>query len=526
MLESAYPASFIFTGSTNLEDRNPAIWRMLLGKSVYRKISYLSHSDTVRLITEPLRDSVTYSSEVVESIYRLSGGQPFYTQVICQNLTDLLIDENRADPSAADVERIVREIVANPLPQMIYAWNNFPASNRIMLSSLAGTLEDESCWADCHRLIQYMRQNRIAVPFSRERGNILLEDAYHREFLDKNDAAAYRFRMDVLRRWIQREHSIWKVVKEADIGFRRALRTVLLPAFFGLGGAAILAAAWFLLVPRAFPGLSAWGRSVGLLPQTHASATEPALRDVKNISFTANRGPFTVMVDGVYPHGSSESALGSTWILVQSLSEGSHDFVATGPEGEEISLLDQVVSPASRSFLFSFPPTELRASEIGRYLPPTESSPASTAKMQSALEHGHSIVVLVTEPPGASVQVANDIVGVTPIVLDMNAGFQLIFLTLAGHKPQNMSITTRAGGAYLQKLTMQENRTLLAFEGTDHGSILIDGQWITDLPTTKTRPVQSGTHVLTIQDERKRVVSETTVDLVAATVFTVRSVAP
>jgi hypothetical protein len=55
-------------------------------------------------------------TELVQAIYRLTGGQPFYTQVICQNLVDHLMEEGRSDPEAADLERIVKGIVDNPLP--------------------------------------------------------------------------------------------------------------------------------------------------------------------------------------------------------------------------------------------------------------------------------------------------------------------------------------------------------------------------------------------------------------------------
>lgn len=121
ILESSFKVSFIFTGSTNLENRKFEYWKILLGKSIYRKISYLSRNDTARLITEPLKDHITYPLNIIHSIYRLTGGQPFYTQVVCQNIVDLLIEEERTDPTREDLKLISRDIVNNPLPQMIYS---------------------------------------------------------------------------------------------------------------------------------------------------------------------------------------------------------------------------------------------------------------------------------------------------------------------------------------------------------------------------------------------------------------------
>ena len=217
ILESEFRVSFIFTGSQNLEDRNPEIWKKLLGKSIYRKISYLSFKDTKRLIVEPLKDSVEYEKDVIAGIYRLTNGQPFYTQVLCQNLIDLLIDDNRVNCTLTDLDKVIREIVANPMPQMIYTWNSFNSWEKIILSSLAATQNIDSEWINVRQVMKYILKTRIILPFNKEKAKVLLEEAYHKDFLEKNDEGLYRFRMDIFRYWIRREYSIWKVVNETDI---------------------------------------------------------------------------------------------------------------------------------------------------------------------------------------------------------------------------------------------------------------------------------------------------------------------
>jgi len=138
ILESNYRISFIFTGSTNLENRKEEFWKILLSKSIYRKISYLSRNDTCRLIADPLHEYIEYPEDILFMIYRLTGGQPFYTQVICQNLVDILMEEERNDPASDDLKRVIKDIVANPLPQMIYSWNNLSDWTRLILSALGG----------------------------------------------------------------------------------------------------------------------------------------------------------------------------------------------------------------------------------------------------------------------------------------------------------------------------------------------------------------------------------------------------
>ncbi len=521
VLESAFPVSFIFTGSTNLEDRNPEIWRTFLGKSVYRKISYLSHRDTVRLITEPLRESVDYPVDVVESICRLTGGQPFYTQVICQNIVDLLIEEGRSDPAAEDLERIVKEIVANPLPQMIYSWNSFAAWDRIMLSSMAGRLGNAEDWSDSRQIVQYIWDNRIVLPFNREKANVLLEEAYHREFLEKNDAGAYRFRMEVFRRWIQREHSIWKVVKEADVGFRRALRTIIVPASIGVGVIAAVLLAWVLLVPRTMPRLADWGRGIGLLPRRSEieSSADANPRYITNVSFKANRGPFTLVIDDMYTHRSTDSRLGPTWIVVPSLAAGRHDFAASVPDGQSIKMQNVLVSPSNNSFVFSFPSSDSAAA-------PGSSSPGpaseTTAQVEPAQKKDHGILDIITKPSGVTVLLDGENQGLTPLKIDVAAGYHPLWLMSDGYKTVYMGLDIEAGREYRQEVTLEEGWTVLAFDLQQAVSVYLDGDHLVDLPTLTTKIVRSGKHVLTIVNEAQKSRKEISLDLVPGDVFTVK----
>ena len=93
---------------------------MLIGKSLYRRISFLSEKDALRLITQPVADRVTYPSGIPERIIRLTAGQPFYTQVVCQNMMDRLNEVERDRVRQEDVDAVAQELADNPLPQMIF----------------------------------------------------------------------------------------------------------------------------------------------------------------------------------------------------------------------------------------------------------------------------------------------------------------------------------------------------------------------------------------------------------------------
>jgi AAA+ ATPase superfamily predicted ATPase len=214
LLERKRRISFIFTGSSNLEERSTFHWRLMMGKSLYRKISYLTKADTERLIRNPVQGLVDYDAAAVSTIYRLTSGQPFYTQVICQNLVDHLNEHRRRMVGPKDVLTIVDAIVDNPLPQMIYFWDSLPVDEKIALSLLAETLGDESAWESADRLLANVTDKGVTLDTEPVTLNSALERLFEKELLGKSGDRKFQYRVDLFRHWIRRTHSIWQVVKE------------------------------------------------------------------------------------------------------------------------------------------------------------------------------------------------------------------------------------------------------------------------------------------------------------------------
>jgi hypothetical protein len=216
LLERKRRISFIFTGSRTLEDRPGQHWRLMLAKSLYRKISYLTPRDTERLICEPVQGLVDYDPAAVSRICRLTSGQPFYTQVICQNLIDHLNEVKRRTIMLDDVPVIVDGIVDNPLPQMIYFWDSLAAEEKVALSLLAEALNDEAAWGRADQLLGDAAEKGVPVATDVAALQFALERLFEKEVLAKSANRAFQYRVDLLRHWIGRTHSIWQVVKEVE----------------------------------------------------------------------------------------------------------------------------------------------------------------------------------------------------------------------------------------------------------------------------------------------------------------------
>ncbi len=206
--------SFIFTGSRRLEERDKKYWHDLLKSSLFRKVGFLTGKDTVRLITEPVEGKVVYGRGVMEAICRLTAGQPFYTQVTCQNIVDYLNEHEQNWVTLADLQKVTGEIVDNPLPQMIYTWEALSGDEKLVISLLAETIENGEGFATARDLRTSVKLNSYPVNLSETTIRMTLEEMFRRELLDKNVDDGFRIKIDLFRLWIRRSHSIWQVVKE------------------------------------------------------------------------------------------------------------------------------------------------------------------------------------------------------------------------------------------------------------------------------------------------------------------------
>lgn len=206
--------ALIFTGSRRLEERDKKYWRELLRRSLFRKVGFLSEKDTVRLITEPVAGRVVYGRGVMDVVYRLTAGQPFYTQVICQNVVDYMNEHRQNWVTAADLGHVITDIIDNPLPQMIYSWDALSDDEKLGLSLLGEVLSDGIAYATAGELRGSVKANDYPVNLSENTIRLTLEEMFRRELLEKDAADGFRFKIDLLRLWIRRSHSIWQVVKE------------------------------------------------------------------------------------------------------------------------------------------------------------------------------------------------------------------------------------------------------------------------------------------------------------------------
>jgi hypothetical protein len=207
----------VLTGSDNLEARNKPYWDVFLSKALHRRISFLSRSDTLRLVLRPVEGRVRYGERIPDSVFTLTAGQPFYTQVLCQSLIDHLNENRRNNVEAEDITQVVDEIIENPLPQMIFSWNALGDLEKFGLSVIAELGREDSAPVSAKAIIQYAKQENLGYKLDANELSKCLENLFHHDVLIKEgEGDTYRFKMDLWRLWVTRMHSIWQVIDEME----------------------------------------------------------------------------------------------------------------------------------------------------------------------------------------------------------------------------------------------------------------------------------------------------------------------
>jgi hypothetical protein len=445
----------VFTGSQHLEARRREYWR-ILGKSLYRRISYLDRRDALNLIQRPVAGLVQYEDQVVEDIYRLTAGQPFYTQAVCQSLVDALNERHTRQASRTLLTEVVQGMVENPLPQMIFLWDSLERDEKLVLALLAEALADVAATAPAAQLTQILRQRQYPLDLGRARLSTVLEKLFRDELLLRDDAShppRYSFRMDLWRSWIRRMHSVWQVIREEGMSLRPAAkvwwrRPQSLVA--GGAGAAVLVVAvfygrgWFTPEAQQHPGDASAGAGV--------------------LEITVEPREAAIALDG--------RDVGAGEYRERPAQEGERRFRLAAPGYAETTL-------AVRAG-----PTRREVHEV-RLRP-----------LLAGLR-------IETDPPGAKVTVDGRACGRSPVIVEglPVPGRRLVEASLAGFGSARQEIPLRAGSVLGVRLSLRPDLlSLLVTSDPPAAQVLVDGQGRGSTPLS-VQGIAAGRHRLEARRE-------------------------
>ncbi len=502
----------VFTGSHDLERRRMGRHAQhFIGKSTYRKISYLTRRDTERLIIEPIANRAEYEPGTVDFIVRLTAGQPFYTQAICQSLVDQLNVARSRVVTHALIERVVHTILDNPYPQMTFLWDGLAVNEKQTLALLAEVLNDPSEVSTAPTIHDYLRSKAYVIRLSKHDIAVTLEGLWKRDFLTKDRDGAFAFRMDLWREWIRRAHSVYQVISELKMRSGRRTPLPLIAAATILSLAAIGAVGYIVTrqdhngpeILQAYATLRAH-----VLPE-HATISCDGRQSTGFLQASLEAGDYVVHASAEGYESRDESvtlvardtaevriSLPETLVSLQ---------IRTRPTGATVFVNGQMIgpSPVGVDSLWLLAETTVRAEMMG-YEPRGQSIDLrQRTEVEIPLSPIRLEVSVRTTPPNATVALDGDR-RVAPVTFsDVPYGTHTVEVTAAGFVPRTEVVDVTQDVTLTYTLS-EVPKSYLVVEGDSIVSAYLDDDPVPIVRSNYSnldRPfeVDPGSHTITVE---------------------------
>ncbi len=194
---------FIFSGTHKLEELGAGYWSILFNIAAYKRITFLEQDEIHRLVTEPVAPyGMEYDPLAIDRIIQVTAGHPYFAQVVCHEMVAYHNDMERNYITVTCVDQVLERIVERGEAHFKYIWAGATPEEQRVLLALAELLPDVEAMATPAQMADRLARN----------GQELSEDAMTRALssLQAKDIVArsgplsslYRFKIDLIRRWI------------------------------------------------------------------------------------------------------------------------------------------------------------------------------------------------------------------------------------------------------------------------------------------------------------------------------------
>ncbi|MEZ4727170.1 MAG: AAA family ATPase [Caldilineaceae bacterium] len=177
-------------------------------------ISLLTAHDTAALVRlSEQNGSLHWSEDAIAQVYALTGGHPFLTQQLCQELWETAWqDDPQETPliASAAVDAAIEPTLRSATNALEWLWDGLRPAQRIVASALAEAGPQSISQEELESRLQQSGV-RILVGELQDAPRILQDW----DLLEPGKAG-YRFRVELLRRWIVQNKPLARVQQEID----------------------------------------------------------------------------------------------------------------------------------------------------------------------------------------------------------------------------------------------------------------------------------------------------------------------
>lgn len=205
---------FVFVIGRNVGDLN-AIALSLFKGTPYRRVSLLDEADVAALARlSETNGTLRWPDDAVGAVWALTHGHPFLTQMLCSHVWETLIYDADADNAPTvtpeDVEAAIPDGLQASENALEWLWNGLGPAERVVASALAETGPSP---ITREMLEQVLQESGVRVLIRELQNAPELLQGW--DIIEPNDGG-YRFRVELLRRWIAERKPLRRVQEDLD----------------------------------------------------------------------------------------------------------------------------------------------------------------------------------------------------------------------------------------------------------------------------------------------------------------------
>lgn len=177
------------------------------------EIGFLSEENTEKLIKEPAKDILEYDPKVINKIFELSAGHPYFIQTICFAIFVRARELGKWQVTLQDVDKIIDKAIEYAEAGLAWFWDSLTITEKIVFSAVA----------EFQELAIEKKQMLPKTPFK------LLEEMYKvvitssikkaSEELEKSkflNQSGNKIRIELVRLWLLKRHPLSQEIKDFE----------------------------------------------------------------------------------------------------------------------------------------------------------------------------------------------------------------------------------------------------------------------------------------------------------------------
>jgi tetratricopeptide (TPR) repeat protein len=204
--------NFVFAGGRQVDDIDLFAVSLFRDRPPIRRLSLLTYEETQNLVRlSQANHLLNWADEAVDSVWRYTQGHPFLTQQIGYHVFAQLND-NRSSKNpmvtAADVEDVIFDVLDASRRLMEWLWESLPPAARVVASVLAEMGPGVKTEQALEKRL-YESGMRVVIRELQEAPRWLQDW----DWLVANE---YRYRVELVRRWITENKPLRRIQTELD----------------------------------------------------------------------------------------------------------------------------------------------------------------------------------------------------------------------------------------------------------------------------------------------------------------------